>query len=69
MEKALDYQMEKIRMENPEMTQEQIDGARDMSQMFSKPWITFIFIVVNNLFFGFLISLIGGLIIKKSKPE
>ena len=69
MQKSLDFQFEKMRAENPEMNQDQIDMARDMSQKFSGPLIRSAFQLIGALFFGFIISLIGGLIVKKSRPE
>jgi hypothetical protein len=69
MQKTLDFQFETMRAENPEMTQDQIDMARDMSQKFSGPLIRSAFQLIGALFFGFIISLIGGLIVKKSRPE
>jgi len=69
MEKALDFQIEKMRMENPEMTTEQIDGIRSMQEKFSTPVIRSAFQIIGSLFIGFIISLIGGLIVKKSRPE
>ena len=69
MQKTLDFQFETMRAENPEMTQDQIEMARDMSQKFSGPLIRSAFQLICALFFGFIISLIGGLIVKKSRPE
>ena len=69
MDKALDFQIEKIRMENPEITSDQIAGKREMQEKFSSPLIRSDFQIIGSLFIGFIISLIGGLIIKKSRPE
>lgn len=69
MEKVLDLQMEKIRASNPEMSQEALDSTRSMSEKFSSPLIRSAFQLIFALFIGFIISLIGGLIVKKSRPE
>ena len=69
MEKVLDLQMEKIRASNPEMSQEALDSTRSMSEKFSSPLIRSAFQLIFALFIGFIISLIGGLILKKSRPE
>lgn len=69
MEKALDFQLEKMRIDNPEMTQNQLDGIRSMQEKFSGPLIRSAFQIIGSLFIGFIISLIGGLIVKKSRPE
>ncbi|NDE28738.1 MAG: DUF4199 domain-containing protein [Flavobacteriia bacterium] len=69
MNKALDLQFEKMRVENPEMSQEQLDMSREMADKFSSPLIRSAFQLIGALFIGFIISLIGGLIVKKSRPE
>jgi hypothetical protein len=69
MEKALDFQLEKMRIDNPEMTQDQLDGIRSMQEKFSGPLIRSAFQIIGSLFIGFIISLIGGLIVKKSRSE
>lgn len=69
MEKVLDLQMEKIRASNPEMSQEVLDSTRSISEKFSSPLIRSAFQLIFALFIGFIISLIGGLIVKKSRPE
>jgi len=69
MEKDLDFQLEKMRIDNPEMTQDQLDGIRSMQEKFSGPLIRSAFQIIGSLFIGFIISLIGGLIVKKSRPE
>jgi len=69
MSKTLDFQLEKMRVENPEMTPEQLDGIRSMQEKFSSPLIRSAFQIIASLFIGFIISLIGGLIVKKSRPE
>ena len=69
MEKVLDLQREKIRASNPEMSQEVLDSTRSISEKFSSPLIRSAFQLIFALFIGFIISLIGGLIVKKSRPE
>ncbi|WP_445382480.1 DUF4199 domain-containing protein [Robiginitalea sp. IMCC43444] len=55
--------------ENPNMTQEQIDAASEMMQKFSGPGIVVAFSLIGSLFFGFIFSLIGGLILKRSEAK
>ena len=69
LEKGFKYQSEMMRMNNPELSQEMLDTAIEMQKKFSSPGIIFVFVMIFQLFFGFIISLIGGLIIKKSRPE
>ncbi len=56
-------------MNNPELSQEMIESAIEMQRNFSTPGIIFVFVMIFQLFIGFIISLIGGLIVKKSRPE
>ena len=58
-----------MRAENPEMPQEALDTARSMQEKMSSPLIFSAVQIIFALFFGFIISLIGGLIVKKSRPE
>ena len=69
MQKAIDFQMEKMRIENPKMTQDQLENIRSMQEKFSGPLIRSAFQIIGSLFIGFIISLIGGLIVKKVRPE
>jgi len=69
MEKALLLAQDKMIEVNPKLTQKELDDIAEISRKFSGPGVTSTFILIFNLFFGFIISLISGLIIKKSKPE
>ncbi len=54
--------------ENPKMTAEQIKQGEGMIKTFTSPGVIAIMTLVSFLFFGSLISLISGLIMKKQKP-
>ncbi|MEK9613455.1 MAG: DUF4199 domain-containing protein [Flavobacteriaceae bacterium] len=69
MKKSLELSMETMRAQNPEMPQEQVDMARSMQEKMSSPLILSAIQIIFSLFIGFIISLIGGLIVKKSRPE
>lgn len=69
MTTTMAMQKEQMLEQNPNMTQEQIDQATGMMETFSGPGAMVVFIFVGSLFFGLIISLIEGLILKKSKPE
>jgi len=69
MSKLLDFQQAKMQQTNPNMTQEQLDQMRSMQEKFSSPLISGAFQIISSLFISFIISLIGGLIVKKSRPE
>ena len=53
--------------ENSKLTPEQIDQQIEMSKKFF--WVGYPIILIVNLFFGFIISLIAGLIMKKTESE
>ena len=55
--------------DNPEMTQEQIDMAMSISEKMMSPGILTAIGVITSLFFGFIISLIAGLVLKNNRPE
>ena len=67
--KTIDFAFEKMRSENPEMTKDQIDMARGIAEKMSTPLISSAVQIIGALFIGFIVSLIGGLIVKKSRPE
>ena len=69
IDKSIEYQKEKMLKENPEVSVENVNKMFDMQKEFSGPFITSGFIIIFNLFFGFIISLIVGMILKKSQPE
>ncbi len=69
MKKSLELSLENMRIQNPEMPQEALDTVRSIQEKMSNPIIFSAIQIIFALFFGFIISLIGGLIVKKSKPE
>lgn len=54
--------------QNPKMTDEQIAQGEGMIKMFTSKSVIAIMALVGSLFFGSIISLVGGLILKKQKP-
>ena len=68
IDKSIEFQKEKMLQENPEISIETINNIFEMQKEFSSPFITSGFIIIFNLFFGFIISLVGGMILKKSQP-
>jgi H+/gluconate symporter-like permease len=69
MDKSIEYQKQKLIQEKPEIPLEDVNKMFEIQKEFSGPFIISGFIIILNLFIGFLISLIVGLIVKKSKPE
>lgn len=51
------------------LTDEQIEGAKVMMDKMSNPMMTAGFTVIGSVFFGFIISLITGAVMKESKEE
>ena len=54
--------------QNPNMTEEQMEMGMSMTEKFMQPWIMSTMIIIMSLFFGFIISLITGLIMKQPRP-
>ena len=54
---------------NPEMPIETAENFKKNKEKNSSPLINTASVFVASLFTGFVISLIGGLIVKKSRPE
>ena len=69
MQKALELSIDNMRAQNPEIPQEALETARSIQEKMSSPLIFSAVQIIFSLFFGFIISLIGGLIVKKSRPE
>ena len=55
--------------QNPNMSDEQLEVAKGMQEKMSSPLIGAAMGIIASLFFGFIISLIEGLILKKSNEE
>lgn len=53
----------------PNLTDEQLESAMDMQKKLNTPVFTTAIVLIMSLFFGFIITLITGLIMKKSRPE
>ncbi|WP_299211914.1 DUF4199 domain-containing protein [uncultured Aquimarina sp.] len=65
-QQVLEVQREKM-LENPDMTEEVVDQSMAMIEKFSSPYISIAFSIIGSLFFGFIISLISGLIMQKKE--
>ena len=53
----------------PNMSDEQLEASKEMAAKFMGPGVTAAFTLAGSLFFGFIISLVAGLIMKKSEEE
>ena len=65
----LEFTEEKMISDNPEMTESQLNMAMDMTEKFMSPMMMTSFVIIGSLFFGFIISLISGFILKQKRPE
>ncbi|MAP54970.1 MULTISPECIES: DUF4199 domain-containing protein [Altibacter] len=65
----LDVTRENMIEQNPQMTEEQLEMAMGMTEKFMTPWFMTAMGLIASLFFGFIISLIAGLIMKQNRPE
>lgn len=69
IQKSLDFSREQMIEKFPEMPQEQIDSSMEISAKFMSPWIMSAIAILSTLFFGFIISLVVGLIMKRNPPQ
>ncbi len=53
----------------PNLTDEQLEGAMDMQKKLNGPVFTSAILLIVSLFFGFIVALIGGLVMKKVEEE
>ena len=65
----IDKQREAMLESQPNMSQEQVDQAMSIASKFSRPWVQCSIQIVVGIFFGFIISLISGLIQKRTNPQ
>ncbi|NND80110.1 MAG: DUF4199 domain-containing protein [Maribacter sp.] len=69
MDKIIEISKAEMIEQNPNMTDEQIAQGEGMIKMFTGTGAVIIMTLVASLFFGSIISLVTGLIVKKQKPE
>lgn len=69
IQKTLAASQEQMILNKPDMTQKELDMAMEMSTKFMSPLFISAFAIIGVLFYGFIISLIAGLIMKKNPPH
>jgi hypothetical protein len=69
MENMMKLSENKMLEANPNMTDDQIETALSIQETFSKPLIGIAMAIIGSLFFGFIISLIEGLILKRTEED
>jgi hypothetical protein len=67
--RMLEVQQQKMLEAYPNFTDEQLEASMAMAKKMSGPVMTSAIAIIGSLFIGFIISLIGGLIMKKSDEE
>ena len=67
-EQMIEVARNKMFEQNPDMTDEQAEIALGFVEKFSNPYLGGAFWLVMSAFFGFIYSLISGLIFKREKP-
>ncbi|HEY9169117.1 MAG TPA: DUF4199 domain-containing protein [Lutibacter sp.] len=67
--RMLEVQQQKTLEMYPNFSDEQLEAAMEMGRKMSGPMINSAIILIGSLFLGFIISLIGGLIMKKTDEE
>ncbi len=68
MNQIMEVQREKMIEMQPNMTESQLEAASEMTSKMSSPLMIMAFSLIGNLFFGLVISLIAGLIMKNKNP-
>ncbi len=53
----------------PNLTDDQLEGAMDLQKKLNGPVFTSAILLIVSLFFGFIVALIGGLVMKKVEEE
>ena len=67
--RMMEVQQQKLIETYPNFSDEQLEASLEMAKKMSGPMINSAIIIIGSLFLGFVISLIGGLIMKKSDEE
>ncbi len=68
LEQGMEIARQKM-LDNPNLSEEQIDAQMEMAKKFSGPGMIAVFGLLWTLFLGFVISLIGSAILQKKENE
>lgn len=69
IENMMEMQYNQMIEKNPNMSKEQLEMSIEMGKKFSSPWITSAISIIASLFFGLIISLFAGLVMKKENTH
>ena len=67
--RALEVKEQAVLEAYPNFTDEQLEATMAMQEKTNNPTFTSAFILIFNLFYGFIVALIAGLIMKKTQEE
>lgn len=67
--RLVDVQQQTMLEKYPQMSDEQIQNAVEMTKKMSGPFVSSAVTLIGSLFFGFIVSIIAGLIMKKTDEE
>jgi hypothetical protein len=67
-EQAIQIEREKAFERNPNMTDEQWEKGLEMTAVLRQPWFSFTATLVMYMFFGLIVGLIAGAIMKQRRP-
>ncbi|MGS0524106.1 DUF4199 domain-containing protein [Zobellia nedashkovskayae] len=66
MDKMYEIAKQEALVDNPKLTEEEIDKGIEMQKSFS--WMSYPIILIMNILIGLVVGVITGLILKKEKP-
>lgn len=69
IQKTLEFSRQQMIEDYPNMTEAQIESSMAISEKFMSVWIMSAIAILATLFFGFIISLIAGMIMKRNPPH
>ena len=67
--RMMEMQQQKMLEAYPNFTDEQLEASMEMAKKMSGPVMTSAITIIGSLFFGFIIALIGGLIMKRTDED
>jgi hypothetical protein len=67
MDKVFEIGKQQAMVDNPKITEEQMDQSIEMQKKFA--WVSYPIIIIMNIVIGLIVGLIGGLIMKKQNSE
>ena len=69
IEQLMEFNRENMISSSPNMTEEQLEAAQEITAKFMTPGVMSSFALMGTLFFGFITALIAGLVMKNNRPD